>query len=91
MAYAHSFALNFYGDLDFIDRSDRPKNLADAIASMPKEAWDKMAQEVFGVSGDVLQVDDVYRKAIETNTVSNLDSPVSVWIDPEGAYTVEVY
>ena len=28
---------------------------------------------------------------METDTVSNLDSPVEVWIDSEGYHTIEVY
>ena len=28
---------------------------------------------------------------METNMCSNLDTPVEVWIDPEGEYTIKVY
>lgn len=91
MAYSHSFSAEFYGDVYNASPEDRPTNLADALASMPKEVWDDMAREVFGVSGDMLDIETVYSKAIETDTVGTLSTPVDVWIDSEGYYTVEVY
>lgn len=93
MAFSHSFSPEFYGDPYSCGPTERPTNLADAIASMSDKAWDDMAADVFGCAdrSDVLDVETVFAQAIETDTVSNLDSPVCVWIDSEGYYTVDVY
>jgi hypothetical protein len=87
-AYSHSFSPDFYGDVYAAHKSSKPTTVADAIASMDNDEWDEMAQEIFGVSGDIY---DVMRKIIETDTVGTLTSPVDVWIDPEGWYTVNVW
>jgi hypothetical protein len=91
MAYSHSFSPEFYGDVYNATPSERPTNVADAVASIAQERWDEMARDVFGVAGDRLTFDEVMAKIEETDTVGNLDTPVSVWIDSEGYYTVEVY
>jgi hypothetical protein len=91
MAYSHSFAPEFYGDVYEAAPSDRPTNVADALASMGEELWDEMAREVFNVPGDRLDIETVMAKIEETDTVGNLDVPVSVWIDSEGFYAVDVY
>ena len=53
--------------------------------------WDEMAKEVFGRPGNRVDIDDVMRKIRDTDTCTDLRSPVEVWIDSNGFYTVEVY
>jgi len=89
--YSLSFSDDFWGDAYNAKRSKRPTTIADALASMSKKDWDRMARDVFGVKGDYLEIDEVMLKIQETNTCSNLNSPVEVWIDEEGYYTVLVY
>jgi hypothetical protein len=97
MAYSHSFSPEFYGDVcDVLDQpwNPRPTTLADAMANMPKRLWREMARDVFGLRGaqvDYLDLETVLSKAIETDTVTNLCTPVEVWIDADGFYRVEVY
>lgn len=91
MAYSHSFAAGFYGDVYEAAPCKRPTNLADAIASMEEHIWSAMARDVFDCDPEFLDVETVFNKAIETDTVSDLCSPVNVWIDSEGFYTVEVF
>ena len=50
-----------------------------------------MAKDVFGVEHGNLDPRTVLEKVRETDTCSNLDSPVHVWIDEEGFYGVDVY
>ena len=91
MAYSHSFTPRFYGNIYSASPSVKPDNLADAIASMDGETWECMAQEIFGVPADRLDLETVFLKAIETDTVGTLSTPVDVWIDDEGFYRVDVY
>ena len=62
-----------------------------AIVSIKNETWRDLARHVFGVEPDRLTGDAVFRKAIETDTCDNPVSPVEVWIDPDGYYTVLVH
>lgn len=91
MSYAHSFASEFYGSVYEAAPCKKPKNLADAIASMPEETWNSMSRDVFDCDPEFLDVETVFSKAIETDTVGSFSTPVDVWIDPEGYYTVDVW
>ena len=91
MAYGLSFSAAFYGDCEKATKSDRPTNVADALASMPDDTWSGMCSEVFNRSPDYVDLEAVMLKIRDTDTCSNLDSPVSVWIDEEGWYAVDVY
>jgi hypothetical protein len=46
---------------------------------------------VFGIPPDQLMPESVLDKIIETDTCSNFDAPVEVWIDTQGYYSVRVY
>jgi len=85
MTYALSFSR------DFIDgpESNPPTSVYGALRQMSQETWADLAERVFGV--DQLDIETVLRRVEETNTCLNLDSPVEVFIDPEGEFTVQVY
>jgi hypothetical protein len=91
MPFSHSFSPDFYGCVHESGPCDKPTNLADAIASIDKETWDDLAKTVFDCPGEFLTVETVYEKARETDTVTDLCTPIEVWIDSEGYYRVEVY
>ncbi len=102
MAYSLSFNREFFsgdGEVDMysIQPSNRPTSVLQAIISLSNEEKINIAKEVMESTNPEFYVDsesfefDVLEKVRETNTCSNLDTPVSVWIDPEGWYTVEVY
>ena len=93
MAYSHSFSEGFYADDEFesIKPSDRPTSVYQAILSIQEEQWKQIAQEVFGVEPEHLDPMVVFDRIRETDTCSNLDSPVWVWIDEEGWHRVPVY
>jgi hypothetical protein len=98
MAFELSFSDEFfYGeDCDFYDRrpakTDRPTSVLQALVSMSGRRWMEMAREVFGEdSGEDVGYPEVMDRIRETNTCSDLRSPVEVWIDEDGWYRVSVY
>jgi hypothetical protein len=93
MAYSLSFSPEFFcdGDSDGTEPSDRPTSVYQAILSMRSHTWAEMASEVFGVEPDRLDPQTVLDRVRETDTCSNLDSPVRVWIDEEGIFDLLVY
>lgn len=93
MAYSLSFSEAFYVDDDFDDitPSERPTSVYQAILSIQEEEWKQIAHDVFGADPEHLDPIAVLDKIRETDTCSNLDSPVEVWIDEEGWHRLEVY
>ena len=59
--------------------------------SLPDETWATIARDVFHCPPDNLDVPTVLAKVQETDTCRNLDSPVDVFIDVDGYYTVLVF
>lgn len=93
MPYALSFTEEFFceGDPDAVEASDRPTSVYQAIRSLSDETWEQIARDVFGVEADRLDPLTVLDRVRETNTCSNLDSPVRVWIDEEGWYDLLIF
>ncbi len=93
MAYALSFSDEFFlPDVpDAIQPEERPTSVYAALLSMRQETWDRMACDVFAIDPEQLDPLTVLDRIRETNTCSNLDSPVQVWIDAEGWFDVLVY
>lgn len=90
MAYALSFAPEFFwGDGSI--RSDRPICVYQAILSLPEDTWAGLARDVFDCAPDDLDPETVLCKVQETNTCRNLDSPVEVFVDSDGFYTLLIY
>lgn len=58
----------------------------------PKQ-WEKImgCYNLSVTEKDDLDVSIIFLKVIKTNTCTNCDSPIEVWIDPEGKYRVAVY
>lgn len=93
MSYSLSFADEFFvhDEIDSIRPSKRPVSVYQAILSIKGDTWREIAREVFDVPPDGLTPEAVLDKIIETDTCSNFDVPVEVWIDDEGYYSVRVY
>jgi hypothetical protein len=93
MSYALSFADVFFvrGDTDAMEPSDRPVSVYQAILSINEDTWRAIARDVFCVAPDRLMPEAVLNKIIETDTCSNLNVPVEVWIDAAGYHSVLVY
>lgn len=102
MPYSLSFSESFFSgdgecDLYSIQPSKRPTSVLQAIISLPRQGKIEIAKEILNSSSPEFSADhesfpfDVLEKIRETNTCSNLDTPVSVWIDEDGYYDVLVY
>jgi hypothetical protein len=98
MAFSLSFSPEFFfaeGEPYDCDPqpSDRPVSVWQAIISIPEERYAEMASEIFGLDDhpEFLGPETVMEKIQETDTCTDLRSPVEVWIDPDGYYTVFVY
>lgn len=92
VAYGLSFSPEFYQDGERPPASlARPYKIADAIMGLSQDTWNELAERVFGVDPSQLDLSMVLAKIEETNTCRNLDSPVEVYIDPEGEFSVHVY
>ena len=100
MAYGLSFSEKFFfGTEWYPPKSSRPTNVLQAIESLEPDIKLEIAKHVFGYEGRAAEFfaksetfdSEVLEKVRETDTCSNLDSPVTVWIDEEGNYTVDVY
>lgn len=72
----------------------RPTSVWSAIESMrllhPKR-WGDMARHVFNCKPEHLAAESVLERIEQTNTCRSLNTPVEVYIDSEGIYSVEVY
>ncbi len=94
MSYAlSSFAPPFFlEDGDAIPRaSKKPTSVLQVIVSLSNDEWESLAAELFHIDPGYLTIEGLLTKVEETNTCLNLDSPVEVFIDPEGAFTLLVY
>lgn len=90
MSYSLSFSPEFF-DSEDAPSKDRPFTVRQALEAMPEDRWAEMAREVFNCDPQFVDVDTVMQKITETDTCGTLSSPVDVWIDPEGYFTVDVY
>ena len=69
----------------------RPASVEQAISQLTVKTWARLARDVFHCEPEFLDIETVLHKIEETNTCLNLDSPVEVAIDLNGAFTVLVY
>jgi hypothetical protein len=99
MSYSLSFSESFFTDETFpydTEPSERPTTVYQAIISLPRREQVVIAREVLGSKHPVLHVMsesfacDVLEKVRETDSCADLSSPVEVYIDPEGWYSVLV-
>ena len=94
MSYALSFSLEFFWGDVLVEKfrpSKRPRSVFQAILSLPDKRWASLAREEFGVEPDVLDVETVMQRVIETDACRNLDPPVEVWIDRAGFFSVLIF
>lgn len=95
MAFELSFAPEFFvgpHDLEGVEfDKERPTSVYQALSVMPEAEWNAMAEEVFCVPPDELEIDRVMDEIREVNTCRDLRSPVEVYIDRDGWHSVLVY
>jgi hypothetical protein len=90
----------FFAEGEPYDRSDLALNWRGKPVSLYSAAcyvqinmarmWDDMAQDLFDCSGSMLLPEMVVERAKETNACTDLSSPVQVWIDSDGKWTLRV-
>ena len=94
MSFDLSFSPEFFlGDAeDYYDPelSDRPTSVIQAVVSLNASEWEKCC-EAAGLDPNQADVEDVLEVIKETNACANLDSPVEVYVDPKGYFTLRVY
>jgi len=95
MAFSLSFSPEFFVGPYDLERGDfdkeRPTSVYQAIQAMSDEDYATMAREVFDCEPNFVDADMVMTKIQKTDTCGDLRSPVDVWIDEEGYFTVDVY
>ncbi len=88
-SFAPQFILMYGGDVPAA--SKKPTSVLQAIVSLSYDDWEHLASELFHIDPTYLTIENLIAKVEETNTCRNLDSPVEVFIDLEGVYTLLVY
>lgn len=93
MSYGLEFTEEFFGDPHIERRWDveEPESIAEALAAMPEEEWGVMCRDLFPDDPENIGVAEVLEMVRRTNTCSNLDTPVDVWIDENGYHIVRVW
>ena len=77
-----------------ISESDKPNSVVQAIISMSEEEKVELNNHQFQYKGNVDDEDWlllVLDRVRETNTCDNYETPVSVWIDKEGFWRLDIY
>ncbi len=102
MSYELSFSEEFFTDETApydTEPSKRPTNVYQAIVSLSKKELREIGRKVLRIPAKNIAfwVDsegaawEVLGKVRETNTCSNITTPVRVWIDSQGDYQLTVY
>jgi hypothetical protein len=102
MAMCLSFAEQFFSgdgsvDLYEMGQSDRPTSVIQAILSLPLGDRIQIARDLLKARDPLAYAKsesfpfDVLERVRQTDTCDGCESPVTVWIDDEGLYTIDVY
>jgi len=73
-----------------VEVSTKPTSVYQAICSMSDKEWRALAKH-YRIKRAYLTPDFIMEKVQETNTCTDIRTPVEVWIDPKGHHTVWVY
>ena len=89
-----SFSSDFFfkdGD-DNLSSSDikNPKSVYQALRCLSDSDWEEIAEEL-KCDPEYLDIDMVLEVIQETDTCTDLKSPVEVWIDQDGYHTILVW
>lgn len=70
----------------------KPTSIEQALWEMSYDNWIDMVRKLFpDYHFQDIGINDVMTLIRETNTCTNLDPPVEVWIDEDGDYKIKVY
>lgn len=94
MAFDLSFGPEFFVgpyDLTIEYPVERPVTIYQALSSLSEESLDAIVDHFDDLSREMVTRQDLTKKVQETNTCTDLRSPVEVWIDREGYCTILVH
>ncbi len=100
MSYSLSFDDKFFTGTAGEDMvpSDKPTSVRQAALSLDARTRLDILFDVFNMENETAEIvsDDDFMQLVEdrikqTNTCTDLSSPVSVWIDAKGDWTLEIY
>jgi hypothetical protein len=104
MSYGLSFSEEFFtgnGENDIYEMppSEKPTNVLQAAVSLPPDQLQAIGQDVFGYDAESAQIwsttesaaFEIVDKVRETDRCDDLSTPVTVYIDEEGYYSLTVY
>lgn len=93
MSYSLSFSEEFWSAVNCTPMTPgKPRTIFEALEEMPEDEWEEMCNHLFPkVHYECIDIEDVMERIRATDTCSNLDSPVEVWVDEEGLYRIWVY
>jgi len=93
---SHEFIVGHY-DFDncFDYPIEKPKSIYQTVNNLflDKKEWARMVGWAFGeeTNPDTITINNVMDQIEIVETVDNLDTPVRVWVDSGGWFTIEVY
>jgi hypothetical protein len=94
MPYQLSFTEEFFMGAATLEPpvKDKPKSVYEALEVMPEDEWEEMCNHLFPkVHYEIIDIEDVMDLIKATDTCSNLDSPVEVWVDEDGDFKINVH
>lgn len=99
MSYELSFSPEFFhGEFgeEGVEVTDKPRSVLEALYSLEISTVKLIMKDVLGIDWQENYLpEDIFRLLLlqirKVNTCSNLSTPVEVWIDELGDYTIEVY
>lgn len=97
MSYELSFTESFFTGEEETEVTDRPTSILEAIENLSFDEKEEIARVVLKSVQPTRHAEsecfahDVLEVVRATNTCFDLRSPVTVYIDPEGYYTIDVY
>jgi hypothetical protein len=93
MPFSLSFSDKFWYDcsLEKVDPC-KPRNVFDALEVMEDSDWDEMCAYIYPrAPAEMIDIESIMDVIRETNTCTNLDSPVEVWVDQGGDFRIKVW
>lgn len=84
----------FWGGTLHLNPGDdkKPISVAEALCLMPEKKWERMCAAIFpDQDREEIGLDEVMDWVRKVNTCRNLNTPIEVFLDPEGLYTVFVH
>jgi hypothetical protein len=91
MLYRLNFPAAFFWGDGPLRPSSYPTSVYQALISLTPEEVAALARDVFHCSPDELDDKTVMDLILHTDTCRTLDSPIEVFIDPHGFYTLFIY